>query len=221
MRTRFIHIIHWLIRLVARVFFGLRETGRGNIPRTGAVIVAANHISDWDPPVLGMASSRVPFYMAKSELFRNPLAAFLLRKLGAFPVNRDGLDTAAIRTSLSILAQGNILAMFPEGTRNRRGRQGRAKQGIALIARRSGAPIVPAYISGTMRPLSGFQVVFGPPVAPGEIGAVHASGGYAALSDLIMERIADTGRRAGTFTGYDDLIPDSDKEATVNEREHS
>lgn len=208
MRIRFIHVIHWLIRLAARLFLGLRETGREYIPRTGAVILAANHISDWDPPVLGMASSRVPYYMAKSELFRKPLASFLLHKLGAFPVNRTGIDTAAIRTSLSILSQGGILAMFPEGTRNRRGLLGKAKNGIALIAKRSGAPIVPAYISGTMSRSGGFRVAFGPPVSPGEIGAVHASGGYDALSDLLMERIADAGKRAGTFTGYDDLIPE-------------
>lgn len=211
-RTRFIHVFHRIIRFLARRFFGLRETGREYIPRTGAVILAANHISDWDPPVLGMASIRVPYYMAKSELFRKPLAAFLLRKLGAFPVNRTGVDTEAIRTSLQILSQGGILAMFPEGTRNRRGLLGKPKQGIALIARRSGAPIVPAYISGTTRPLTGFHVAFGPPVAPGEIGAVHASGGYTALSDLLMERIADAGRRAGTFKGYNDLISDSDEE---------
>lgn len=207
MRSRFIHVLHRVARLAARILFGFRETGRGNIPRTGAVILAANHISDWDPPVLGLASSRVPYYMAKSELFRRPIASFLLRKLGAFPVNRDGVDTEAIRTALSILSQGGVLAMFPEGTRNRRGLLGRAKNGIALIARRSGAPIIPAYISGTTRPLSGFRVAFGPPVAPGEIGAVHASGGYAALSDLLMERIADAGRRAGVFTGYDDIGP--------------
>lgn len=209
MRTRFIFIIHWVIRLAVRILFRLRETGRENIPRFGAVILASNHISDWDPPILGMASSRVPYYMAKSELFRNPLAAFFLRKLGAFPVNRTGVDTAAIRTSISILSQGGILAMFPEGTRNRRGLLGKAKQGIALIARRSGAPIVPAYISGTMSPLRGLRVAFGPPIAPGEIGAVHASGGYGALSDLLMERIADAGRRAGIFTGYDDSDSDS------------
>ncbi len=213
MRTRFIHVIHWFIRLIARRFFGLTETGRENIPRTGAVILAANHISDWDPPILGMASSRVPHYMAKSELFRKPLAAFLLRKLGAFPVNRTGVDTTAIRMSLSILSQGGILAMFPEGTRNRRGLLGKAKQGIALIAKRSGAPIVPAYISGTKRPFCGFRVAFGPPIAPGEIGAVHASGGYSALSDLLMERIADAGKRAGTFTGYDESISDLDENA--------
>lgn len=60
MRTRFVHFIHWLFRLVARRFFGLRETGREHIPLSGPVILASNHISDWDPPVLGMASSRVP-----------------------------------------------------------------------------------------------------------------------------------------------------------------
>lgn len=210
-----------MARHTARILFGFRETGRGNIPRTGAVIIAANHISDWDPPVLGLASSRAPYYMAKSELFRKPLAAFFLKKLGAFPVNRDGVDTEAIRTALSILSGGGILAIFPEGTRNRRGLLGQAKHGIALIARRSGAPIVPAYISGTTRPLSGFRVSFGPVVAPGEIGAVHASGGYPALSELLMERIADAGRRAGVFTGYDDAVPDLKEEKQMNGRENS
>lgn len=208
MRTRLIPAIHGIVRLTAKLFFGLRELGREYIPLTGPVILVSNHISDWDPPVLGMASSRVPYYMAKSELFKGRTARFLLERLGAFPVNRTGVDTGAIRTSMSLLKQGQVLAMFPEGTRSPAELLGRAKHGIALIARRSAAPMVPVYISGTRSPVKalfrpgGFSVAFGPPITPAEMESAFRSGGNRGLSNLVMERIADAGKSAGIFKGY-------------------
>lgn len=195
-------LVHLFIRLVARVVFGLRETGREFIPSSGPVILASNHISDWDPPVLGMASSRVPYYMAKSELFKGRVARFLLGKLGAFPVNRTGTDTGAMRTAIQLLKRGEVLAMFPEGTRNRKGLLGKARHGIALVARRGGAPVVPAYISGTMKPRRGLRVAFGRPISCEEVQTAFEKDGNTGLSDLVMKRIADAGIEAGIFNGY-------------------
>ncbi len=206
MRSRLIPLFHGLVRLTAMVFFRLRDPGRDLIPASGPVILAANHISDWDPPVLGVASRRVPYFMAKSELFRKPMARLLLPRLGAFPVNRKGIDTGAIRAALEILERGEILAMFPEGTRSRDGLLRRARPGISLLARRSGAPVVPAYISGTQRPLRGLTVAFGPPVTPEEIEELVRRDGDGGVSRLVTERIADAGRRAGVFKGYADRI---------------
>lgn len=219
MRTRLIPAVHGIVRLAAKFLFGLREWGRDNIPRTGPVILASNHISDWDPPVMGTASTRVPYYMAKSELFRGGAARFLLDRLGAFPVNRTGVDTGAIRTSVSLLEQGHALAMFPEGTRSRTGLLGRGRQGIALIARRSASPMVPVYISGTVSPgkalfrPGGFSVAFGPPITPAETESAFLAGGNQGVSNLVMERIADAGKKAGIFKGY----IDEDDEGRINE----
>ena len=210
MRTRLIPVIHGTVTFTAKLLFGLRATGRHHIPKSGPVILAGNHISDWDPPVLGMASSRVPYYMAKSELFKGSFTCRLLEKLGAFPVNRTGIDTEAIRTALGLLQQGEALAMFPEGTRSRTGLLGQAKNGIALIARKSTAPLVPFYISGTRNPLKslfrrgGFRVAFGPPITPAELSEAYGRGGSGGLSSMVMERIADVGRDSGVFVGFED-----------------
>lgn len=210
MRTRLIPLVHSTVTLCSKVFFGLRAHGRDRIPSRGPLILAGNHISDWDPPVLGMACSRVPYYMAKSELFKKGIIDWLLKKLGAFPVNREGTDTGAMRTALDLLGRGEALALFPEGTRSVTGRLGRARHGIALIARRSGAPLVPFYISGTRKPMKalfrrgGFRVAFGPPVTPDEIRDSYGSRGSQGVSEMIMERIADAGREAGIFTGYEE-----------------
>jgi 1-acyl-sn-glycerol-3-phosphate acyltransferase len=203
-RSRLLPLIHGLVRLTAKLFFRLRDPGREFIPPSGPVILAANHISDWDPPVLGIASRRVPYYMAKSELFRKPLARRLLPRLGAFPVNRKGTDTGAVRTALEILGRGEALAMFPEGTRSRDGLLRKARPGVSMLSRRSGAPVVPAYISGTLRPLRGLTVAFGPPITPEEIEDLVRRNGDGAASLLITERIADAGRRAGVFKGFAD-----------------
>lgn len=96
--------------------FRLQVEGKDNIPLRGAVIIAANHKSYFDPPLAGVAfHNRRLSYMAKSELFRNPLFGWLIRKLGAFPVKRNSADMGAIRQSVRIIKGGEALLIFPEG----------------------------------------------------------------------------------------------------------
>ncbi len=204
MRKGPLPLLYRMARLAAKVIFRLRDPGRNLIPASGPVILAANHTSDWDPPVLGIASSRIPYYMAKAELFRKPLVRRLLTWVGAFPLNRRDADTGAIRTALEILGRGEVLAMFPEGTRSRDGLLRSARPGVSMLARRSGAPVVPTYISGTARPLRGLTVAFGPPVTPEEIEDLARRDGDGAVSRLLTDRIADAGRRAGVFKGFAD-----------------
>src|SRR5690625_4193370 len=153
--------------------YGWRIEGREHVPRKGPVILVANHISYLDPPLLGAALQRPVHFMAKAELFQNRLIGGILRRVHAFPVARGKADRGAIRHSLELMAQGQILAMFPEGTRSRTGELMPGQSGVAMIALRSRATVVPAGIAGTSKvdrqnfPPSGrprIALHFGPPV---------------------------------------------------------
>lgn len=146
---------------------GLRCEGVENIPKEGAVIIAPNHKSNFDPPVIGVCSPRVVHYMAKEELFRNPVFAAVIRYFGTFPVKRGAVDRAAIRRALTELKEGQPLGIFPEGTRTHGNRIGRFHDGMASIALMTGTPILPVAVIGTEHlpkkegPLA---VVFGKPI---------------------------------------------------------
>ncbi|MDD3853408.1 MAG: lysophospholipid acyltransferase family protein [Syntrophomonadaceae bacterium] len=140
-----------IMRALARGIFlmlGMKSEGLDNIPNEGAVIIAANHVSAWDPIVIGVTVQRPINYMGKAELFRNPPFAFIMSNLNAFPVKRGSADRAALRNSLELLNEGKVLGIFPEGTRNTDG-LAKVQNGTAMIALKSGAPIVPVACIGT------------------------------------------------------------------------
>lgn len=132
-----------------RAFAGFRVSGVGNMPRTGAVLVVANHLHNFDPVVLSAALPRPIFYMGKRELFRNRAFAWMIRQFGGFPVNRNAIDRAALRHVTALLGEGLAVGVFPEGTRSVTGGMGAVQPGIALLAVQSGAPILPVGITGT------------------------------------------------------------------------
>ena len=123
---------------VVRTYFRERVEGREHVPKTGPFVLAANHVSYIDPVVLGVACPRPIHFMAKAELFRIPVLGFLIRELGAFPVQRGAADRSAIRRALRILNDGGVVGVFPEGTRNRRGEVLNPQGGAALIALKAG-----------------------------------------------------------------------------------
>lgn len=192
-------------RLASLVFgFSVRDSNR--VPRTGGLIIACNHISDLDPPVLGFAIPRTVAYMAKKELFGNRFGDFFLRKLNAFPVDRSGPDTMAVRTAIRFLKQGDAVVIFPEGTRSRDGRMLSVKAGISLIAMVSGAPVIPAFIWGTDHPAScignrsaEFNVCFGKIISNSELRRVKKKDGNRAVARYIAEAIASAGIEAGLY----------------------
>jgi 1-acyl-sn-glycerol-3-phosphate acyltransferase len=144
-----LYFILWpLAWLVFKLFFRLKIEGKHNVPTPGPLIIAANHKSYLDPIVLILASKRRIYFMAKSELFRIPLFNWLIRILGAFSVERAEADRQAFRKALEILSDGKILGLFPEGTRIRHAVLGPLESGVALIALKSGAPILPIGIIG-------------------------------------------------------------------------
>lgn len=132
---------------------GLKTEGVQNLPAQGPVIIAANHVSNWDPVVVGISLNRPIHFMAKNELFSNPLLGKLLINLNAFPIKRGTPDRIAIRRALDILKNGEVLGIFPEGERKEEGTDTTAHSGIAMLALKSGAPVLPIACIGTRRNL--------------------------------------------------------------------
>jgi 1-acyl-sn-glycerol-3-phosphate acyltransferase len=142
--------IAWLARnALFRPLGGFSVTGRENVPMEGPVIIAPVHVSYLDPMLVGCTAPREISYMAKQELFRNPLLAALIRSLNTFPVRRGENDSAAIREALRLLQSGRALLVFPEGTRGDGETLGQVQAGLMMMAKRTGAPIVPIGLYGT------------------------------------------------------------------------
>ncbi len=149
-----------LVRAFLRVAYGLRVTGTEHVPREGPCVVGANHVSAWDPPVIGVSTPREIHFMAKKELFERWLGRRIFRGLRVFPVDRAGNDVGAVKEALRRLQRGHAVGVFFEGTRNVRG-DAVVHQGAAFLAQRAGAPLVPAAI---WREGRAFRVAFGPPL---------------------------------------------------------
>ena len=127
----------------------LKVYGKDRVPPTGGCVVASNHFSWLDPVVLGVASPRVLYYMAKMEAHRVPGLGPFIRAFGCFPVRRGESDREAVRTMRRIVADGHALGLFVEGTRQRSGVPGEVQPGAAMVALQESAPIVPVAIHGT------------------------------------------------------------------------
>lgn len=145
-------MIYTLVKNLLRMFFmvvlRLHIEGTENIPKDGPLVIASNHLSLLDPPVLGTAATRKVHFMAKQELFV-PILGTIYKMLGAFPVRRGGADRAAIKHGIEILQSEKVLAIFPEGTRSKTGKLGKAEPGALMMASKVKAPIVPACVIGT------------------------------------------------------------------------
>ncbi|WP_378955519.1 lysophospholipid acyltransferase family protein [Pelosinus sp. sgz500959] len=142
-------LIQKILYYFFKLFFRYEIIGAENIPVSGGAIIAANHISLWDPPVVGAGTIRPIHFMAKEELFAVPLLKWIITKINAFPVRRGAADRTAIRYAIDLLKKGEILGLFPEGTRSKTGLLGKPEPGIAMIALKAGVPIIPAAIIGT------------------------------------------------------------------------
>lgn len=142
-----------LMSVVLPIVGPVRVYGQENVPKEGPVILAPNHLSYLDPPVIGWKLGRYCWPMGKKDLFKNPILAAFFRKVGVICVDPDGPVRATIKTMLEQLGKGRAVLIFPEGTRTR-GPLGKGEPGVALIARKSGAPIVPVLLTGTEHSLS-------------------------------------------------------------------
>jgi 1-acyl-sn-glycerol-3-phosphate acyltransferase len=155
------------VMLVPPIRWGLRlkVLGHENIPASGPVLIVSNHISQADPPILGVAiRPRRSHYMAKAELFRIPWLRRAIHRMGAFPVERGGADRRAVRIAKEILGRGDLLLMFPEGTRHPDGRLRPGLPGAGSLGLVPGLTVVPAAIWGTQRWIGPARVAFGSPI---------------------------------------------------------
>ncbi len=185
-----------------RLLFRLEARGTEHIPRSGALVLVANHSSVLDPPLVGGVAPRPLSFLAKAELFDIPLFGALIRGVNARPLRRDGADAGALRTALRVLDDGGALLVFPEGTRGPEGVLREPKAGAAMLAILSGCPVVPAYIKGSgaawpkgrrlPRPAK-VVVTFGPALTFQRAAGVDRKAHYEATSRALMAAIARLG----------------------------
>jgi 1-acyl-sn-glycerol-3-phosphate acyltransferase len=178
--------------------FRLRAQGRENLPREGGFVLACNHLSSFDPWPLGVPiwPRRFLRFMAKSELYWFPLSA-IANGAGAFPVRRGQQDTVAIETAVRLAREGNIVAMFPEGTRRVKGLvkrfEARPRSGAARIALEAGVPLVPAAVKGTdsLLRLGPLRVAYGAPIDIEDLRGQDVAEASRVATDRLMERIEE------------------------------
>lgn len=193
----------------------MKVVGLENVPREGPVILAPIHVSNFDPPVVSCASPRAVNFMAKEELFSPKWMGKLITSLGAFPVKRGAGDTSAVKIAIERLQEGCTLILFPEGTRGDAKTLGQIQSGVAMIAKRSGAKVIPVGIYGTHkimpkgRNIPGFSrlcVAFGKPftfeeITESEKGSAARDAFGKKLEDGLIEQCAVAGLDVKTSTG--------------------
>jgi 1-acyl-sn-glycerol-3-phosphate acyltransferase len=145
---RVIRAFFWVL---FHTIWPLRARGAENVPREGAAVIVCNHLSLIDPFVVGFAANRLVSFMGKEELFSLPVLGFLIRQVGSFPVDRSRRDPAAMKIAFSVLKHGELLGMFPEGTRSTSGEMIEFRAGAARLAARTRGPIIPVAVINTNR----------------------------------------------------------------------
>lgn len=200
MAVRFHYRISWeFLRLIERLLFGMRICGDEKVPPTGGVIIASNHISYNDPPMVGSAVPRELHFLAKEELFENPVFGALISSFNAMPVKRAAGDLGALKKAVRLLKDGKAMIMFPEGTRSLSGKFLKPKPGVGMIASMADVPVVPTFVAGTNNLGAAFwrkrpvAVRFGEPIAPADIRSRCGSDreAYMAISTEAMKRISE------------------------------
>ena len=186
-----------LFQICFRFLFRIQVEGRENIPRRGRLLFAANHVSAYDPFVIGSLVPRALYFLAKKELFRNPVFAAVLRFLHAIPLDRREVAHNTIRRVNELLAKGEAVLLFPEGTRTRSGQMGASKSGVGMMAAVNQADIVPVRVEGlfgkrlSLRRRPRVKIIFGSviSVAPFLQNGTATKEIYRQITAAVFERI--------------------------------
>lgn len=187
-------------------FGGVRVLHRERMPMEGAVIVAANHASFADPPVVAVSTNRRLNFMAKAELFKPPIFGPLIRRIGAFPVHRGVADTEAVKHTLALLADGEAVLVFPEGGRGDGKTLGEPNKGVTLLAMKSGALVLPVGVAGSHLWLPQgakfprrvrLTVSFGEPFRFSDVQRDHGPEARSRFGEVLMQKIAELVREGG------------------------
>lgn len=187
-------ILRFIIGIPFRLIFNIKYEGIENVPDRGSVIIAGNHQAWFDPILIAMKVKYISSYMAKAELFRIPVLGLAIKLVHGFPTRRSSNDVSSLTRAEEFIRKGYNLTIFPEGTRSKDGKIGRAKSGVALIASRCGVPVYPVGISFKrhLHFRSKITVRFGKPLSPEELKIMSTSKtDLRAAGERIMTRIGE------------------------------
>jgi 1-acyl-sn-glycerol-3-phosphate acyltransferase len=178
-----------LFRMMFKLFYCYHIEGAENIPKTGGAIISPNHISFFDPPLTGASMKRPLYFMAKKELFDIPVFGWAIRQTNAFPVKRGAQDMSAMRHAFSLLEKRQLLLMFPEGTRSKDGKLGKARAGAGMVACHAQVPLIPVKLENTnmMSKFKKIIVKYGKPIYPPKS---FSKNDYVSLSQKVLDEIA-------------------------------
>ena len=191
--NHFFTVVYYVARVLVNVLFPATVEGLDRLPRNG-VLLCPNHSSNWDPILVAL---RLPVnyrlhIMAKVDLFKNPILAWILRRLGAFPVSRGSSDIQSVKTAMQAIKSGDNLLIFPEGTTIHNGigyvdgLPAHAKAGVAVIGVRTGATLVPVFVDGPKKPFRRTRIIFGEPYTPVYTGRHGTSEEMQKIADDIL-----------------------------------
>lgn len=191
---------YW-VRLWARIWLRFQSHGSENVPRTGSCLVASNHVSYLDPPMLACGvQHRLIHFLARDTLWTPGVGAWFMTAIQCIPIDRTRGDVGALRKAIAVLKEGEALALFPEGTRSPDGQLKEAKGGVGFLIAKAGVPVVPVYVDGSyaafpkgarhIRP-GKVRIFYGPPIQPSEFAALgEGRESYEKIGRLVMSRIA-------------------------------
>jgi 1-acyl-sn-glycerol-3-phosphate acyltransferase len=176
-----------VVNAIFRPLYRIKAIGAEQFPKEGGVLLCCNHISNFDPIVVGIMIKRDVYYMAKEELFKVPVFGKVVEMCNAFPVKRGMSDREALRKGLKVLKEGHVLGLFPEGTRSKNGELGKGLAGAGFFALKSEAAVVPCAIIGPYKSFQKLKMVYGSPIDMTELRQNRASAEE--VTELIMSEI--------------------------------
>lgn len=178
----------YLTKFIAKLFYRCEVSGQENIPENEGVIISPNHLSYFDPPLTGSFMNRDLYFMAKQELFDIPILGFLIKRTNAFPIKRGIQDKSAFKNAFSLLENKKALLIFPEGTRSKTGKLGKARAGAGMVACNCQVPIVPVKIVNTnkMIKFKKIEIKYGKPIYPPKD---YTKEDYLKLSQQVLDEI--------------------------------
>lgn len=194
-------LVFTLLRLLMRVLGRIRASGESNVPASGGVLFCPNHLSDSDPPAIFVTTPRRAWFVGKSELFEIPILGWFFAHFQGFPIKRDSADRAALRRIEALLKSGQPVVLFPEGRLSEDGTLQRVQPGAALLALRTGVPIVPVGIRNTNKVVpygdlwprfspQAVQVTYGSPIYPQTYAALPRPKAIAAMTEALTDALA-------------------------------
>lgn len=196
---KILYYLGWSVtRIISKLVFRIKVSGQEHFPDSGGFILATNHVSYYDPLLVGSWAPRQVYFFAKQELFKNKFFGWVIRQTNALPVKRGVVDRQALQMSLDVIARGYGLTIFPEGTRSKRDGFLDPKPGVGLLAVKAGCTIVPGYVHGSNRLKDCFwgrqrmAISFGEPFPADWVTSFEGKDdGYQQIAAAVMGRIAE------------------------------